>query len=109
MAWNSLDQYDKAIEYYELALASDLKTYGEDHPQIANDRNALGLAWHELGQYDKAVENYKLVLTTLETGPGKDHPNIARFAFDLAQNMLAAMGKKPIVTRRLIDAVNLSV
>ena len=32
-AWHSLDDYQKAFEYCELALASDLKTFGEDHPQ----------------------------------------------------------------------------
>ncbi|MCP4277882.1 MAG: tetratricopeptide repeat protein, partial [Gammaproteobacteria bacterium] len=34
-AWRALGEYDKAIGLYELALASDLKTYGEDHPDVA--------------------------------------------------------------------------
>ena len=40
-----MGEYDKAIEYYELALASDLKTYDEDHPNVAIRRNNLGAAW----------------------------------------------------------------
>jgi tetratricopeptide (TPR) repeat protein len=28
LAWQALGQYEKAIGYYEQALASDLKTYG---------------------------------------------------------------------------------
>ncbi|HJN25080.1 MAG TPA: tetratricopeptide repeat protein, partial [Rhodospirillales bacterium] len=44
MAWQAKGEYDKAIEYYELALASDLKTLGEDHPDVARVRNNLGLA-----------------------------------------------------------------
>ncbi len=43
-----LANFKKAIEYYELALASDLKTYGEDHPVVAGDRNNLGLVWDSL-------------------------------------------------------------
>lgn len=33
----------KAINYYKLALASDLKSYGEDHPDVAIDRDNLAI------------------------------------------------------------------
>jgi len=39
-----LGQYEKAIEYFELTLASDLKTYGEDHPKLKTTANNLALA-----------------------------------------------------------------
>ncbi len=45
-SFNTLALYDKAIEYYEKALKSDLKTVGEDHPNVATYRNNLGLAWY---------------------------------------------------------------
>ena len=32
---DTLGAYDSAIRYYEQALASDLKTVGEDHPNVA--------------------------------------------------------------------------
>ncbi|MCK5230769.1 MAG: tetratricopeptide repeat protein, partial [Desulfobulbaceae bacterium] len=31
----TLGQYRKAVEYFEQALASGLKTCGEDHPDVA--------------------------------------------------------------------------
>lgn len=31
---NEVAEYDKAIQYYEQALASYLKTFGEDHPDV---------------------------------------------------------------------------
>jgi tetratricopeptide (TPR) repeat protein len=34
-AWKAKGNYDKAIEYYENALKSDLNNYGEDHPNVA--------------------------------------------------------------------------
>ena len=34
-AWYNLGQHEKAIEYYEKALASGLKTYGKEHPHVA--------------------------------------------------------------------------
>ncbi len=72
-----LGQYHKAIEYYELALASDLKTYGADHPQVAIRRNNLGLAWNALGQYRKAIEYYELALASGLKTYGADHPQVA--------------------------------
>ena len=77
MAW-TLGRYEKAIEYYELALASDLKTYGENHPSVARDRNNLGVAWHDLGQYEKAIEYYELALANNLKTYGEDHPIVAR-------------------------------
>ena len=42
--------YDKAIEYYQLALNSGLNTFGEDHPSVAIRRNNLGGAYYEKGE-----------------------------------------------------------
>jgi tetratricopeptide (TPR) repeat protein len=58
----TLAQYDKAIEYFEKALSSDLKTFGEDHPQVAIYRNNLGQAWYAKGEYDKAIEYFEKAL-----------------------------------------------
>ncbi|MCP4264066.1 MAG: tetratricopeptide repeat protein, partial [Candidatus Brocadiaceae bacterium] len=49
-AWYSKGEYDKAIEYYEKALKSDINTFGEEHPQVAIRWNNLGLAWHSKGK-----------------------------------------------------------
>ncbi|HRB98406.1 MAG TPA: tetratricopeptide repeat protein [Nitrosomonas sp.] len=73
--YSDIAQYQKAIEYYELALASDLKTYGEDHPMVAIRRNNLGKAWNSLGQHQKAIGYYELALPTLIDKLGPDHPN----------------------------------
>ena len=72
------------IEYFELALASDLKTYDEDHPEVAIDRNNLGSAWDSLGQYHKAIEYYELALATFEKVLGEDHPSTKTVGGNLA-------------------------
>ncbi|MEJ2743820.1 MAG: tetratricopeptide repeat protein, partial [Gammaproteobacteria bacterium] len=56
---DTLGFYDKAIGYYEQALSSDLKTYGEDHPDVATGRNNLGSEWNAEGDYDKAIEYFE--------------------------------------------------
>ena len=43
---HELSEYDEAISYFEQALVSDLNTFGEDHPNVARDRNNLGGAWY---------------------------------------------------------------
>ncbi|MCB2263243.1 MAG: tetratricopeptide repeat protein [Candidatus Thiosymbion ectosymbiont of Robbea hypermnestra] len=73
-AWRVLGEYDKAIGYLEQALASDLETYGADHPAVARDRNNLGLAWDALGDYHKAIGYYEQALAICERKLGSEHP-----------------------------------
>ena len=83
--WRS-DRVDDGVEnvsiantglpLYQLALDSDLKTYGEDHPDVAIDRNNLGMAYNSLGQYDKAIDYFQLALGSLEKVFGQEHPYV---------------------------------
>jgi tetratricopeptide (TPR) repeat protein len=61
-----------------------MDTYGEDHPDVAIDRNNLGLAWDSLGQYDKAIEYFELALATFKKVLGVDHPSTKTVAGNLA-------------------------
>ena len=73
---DSKGDYDKAIEYYEQALASDLKTFGPDHPKCGDiDRNNLGLAWDSKGDYDKAIEYYEQAFEIHNNVFGSNHPD----------------------------------
>ena len=45
----NLAQYGQSIDYYEKALASDLKTYGPGHPNVATRWNDLGGVWYAKG------------------------------------------------------------
>jgi tetratricopeptide (TPR) repeat protein len=58
-----------------LALASDIKTYGEDHFKVALHRNTLGLAWRELGLNNKAISYFEQALKALQksNGEGQQH------------------------------------
>ena len=76
-AWEAKGSYDKAIEYYENALKSDLNNYGEDHPNVATYRNNLGATWKAKGDYDKAIEYYEMALKSDLNNFGEDHPKVA--------------------------------
>ncbi len=80
-----LASHKKAIDYYEQALASDLKTYGEDHPSVASIRNNLGGVWKSLGKYEKAIGYLEQALASgLETY-GEDHPSVASIRNNLGR------------------------
>ena len=74
---HTLGEYEKAVEYYEQALASYLKTYGEDHPGVAISRNNLGATWDSLGEYKKAIGYYEQALASDLKTYGEDHPDVA--------------------------------
>jgi len=75
--WREKGEYDKAIEYYEKALKSDLKNFDENHPTVATSWNNMGLAWKHKGKYDKAIEYYEKALMSYLKNFGKNHPNVA--------------------------------
>ncbi|MDO8345857.1 MAG: tetratricopeptide repeat protein, partial [Cellvibrio sp.] len=72
-----LADYKAAIEHYQLALVSDLKTYGEDYPNVAICRNNLGTVYHALGEYGNAIEHCQLALDSAIKYDGEDNPNVA--------------------------------
>lgn len=74
---HALGDYNKAIEYYEQALAGYLKNYGEDHPDVAISRNNLGATWDALGEYEKAIGYYEQALASDLATYGEDHPDVA--------------------------------
>jgi len=77
MHFRTVAEFQKAVDYLELALASNLKTYGEDHPNVAARRNNLGMAWLDLGEFQKAIDYYELALASDLKTYGEDHPNVA--------------------------------
>ncbi len=66
---------EQAQKYYEKALASDTKTFGEEHPIVAASWNNLGGAWESKGEYDKAIKYYEKALDMFIMKLGKNHPS----------------------------------
>ncbi len=69
--------YDKAIAYFEKALASDRNTLGENHPNVAENYTNLGLAWLAKENYGKAIEFYEKALKVDIRAFGENHPKVA--------------------------------
>ncbi|MGB1092087.1 MAG: tetratricopeptide repeat protein, partial [Oceanobacter sp.] len=81
----TLGNYIKAIEYLQVALDGDLRTYGEDHPKVAIDRNNLGSAYKALGQYEIAIEHYQRALASDLKTYGESHPQVAIYRNNLGE------------------------
>ena len=59
-AWKALGEYKKAIEYYELALRSDLKTYGKLHPSVADRCYGMGAIYSNMEEWNKSMKNLSI-------------------------------------------------
>lgn len=67
--------YDKALEYYDKALAIYKKNLGPKHPDIATSYNNIGVVYYEQNKYDKALKYYKKALAIREKVLGPEHPD----------------------------------
>jgi len=74
-AWLELGEHQKAIGYYEQALAGDLKTYGEDHPTVATRCSNLGMAWQGLGKHGEAIDYFERALKIFENRLDPRYPS----------------------------------
>ncbi|MBA2482892.1 MAG: tetratricopeptide repeat protein [Nitrosomonas sp.] len=86
---HTLGEYEKAVKHYEQALANNLKTNGEDHPDVAISRNNLGAALDSLGEYERAIIYYEKALASDLKTYGEDHPDVAIDRNNLGMALLA--------------------
>ena len=75
--YDELGDRQKAIGYYEQAMAIDEKVYGKEHPDVAIDLNNLGSAYDALGEKENAIGYYEQALAIDEKVYGKEHPKVA--------------------------------
>jgi len=73
----TLGEYDKALEYYQKALAIVEKVFGGEHPFTASSHNNIGAVYDAKGEYDKALEYYQKALAISEKILGLENPSTA--------------------------------
>jgi len=77
LIYQSLGDLNKAKELLELALASDIKNFGKDHPVVAIRQSSLAMVYKDLGEFNKAKEQLEIALFNDIKNFGKDHPTVA--------------------------------
>jgi len=68
--------YTDSRELYLKVLSKLESKYGDNHPEIAEVCNALGMLSKKEGNYNEALKCYKNALRIAKHLYGKDHPNI---------------------------------
>ena len=68
-------QYDKALKFYERALAGREQSLGVDHPSTLTTVDKMASVFKRQGQYDKALKYYERALAGREKSLGVDHPS----------------------------------
>ncbi|MBL7849371.1 MAG: CHAT domain-containing protein [Cyclobacteriaceae bacterium] len=68
---------DKALEYYDMAMAVYEKLHGKTHRKIAIAYNNIGLAYRNLKLYGDAINNFEAAESIWKTLYPNGHPNQA--------------------------------
>jgi tetratricopeptide (TPR) repeat protein len=76
--------YQEAEDYFRDSLAIREKTFGPDHPAVAQSLNNLSTLYKNQGRYAQAEQLCKRELAILEKVLGPDHPAVAQSLNNLA-------------------------
>lgn len=76
---------DKALEYYDMALASYEALYGKDHPKIAIGNTNIGILYQGLELYGDAINSFESALEIWKKTYPEGHPNQAFVQRNLGQ------------------------
>ena len=75
-------------------LEENIRTFGPDHPNVANALNLLGAAYFKMGRFSEAEGNFRRMLTIYERRLGADHEDTAAALNSLAL-VLEKQGDNP--------------
>ena len=53
-----LGKFKESIIKFQNAIKIDISNLGEDHPDVANNYNNIGLSSSKQGKYEEAIKNY---------------------------------------------------
>ncbi len=74
---NYIANYDKALEYYNLALRNAIAQYGESHEDVATSYNNIGFVLDSQGNYNEALNYHQKALEIDLQIYGESHPDVA--------------------------------
>ncbi|KAF3112319.1 hypothetical protein TWF706_010906 [Orbilia oligospora] len=74
LIFSNQSKYDKAIQWYNRALASRKKALGKDHPSTLSTVNNIAAIFNKQSKYNKVMQWYDRALTSREKALDKNHP-----------------------------------
>jgi serine/threonine protein kinase/tetratricopeptide (TPR) repeat protein len=88
-AYRGLGLNDRALPLLEKSLALRRRTFGEEHPQVAESLEALGTLTHARGDFDRAEALHRQGLALRRKLLGPDSPEVAESLNSLATDLVA--------------------
>jgi tetratricopeptide (TPR) repeat protein len=74
-AYDKLNEYDKALNYYDKSLKADIPFLNNDHPDIATTYSNIAGTYLKLGKRVEAKSYYLKAVNILINKFGPNHPN----------------------------------
>ena len=90
--YSALGRYEEAAEMLEIALKSDLKNFGQNHPTVAVRQSNLANVYSDLGRYEEAAQMLEIALKSDLKNFGQNHPTVAVRQSNLA-NVYSDLGR----------------
>ena len=82
--YQDLGRYEQSAQLLEATLVSDLKNFGEQHPNVAISSSSLAISYQSLGRYEEAAQLLEAALASDRKNFGEQHPNVAKRNANLA-------------------------
>ena len=76
---DNLDDYNRALDFYQEALKIYLTKFPSNHPNIATCYNNIGLVYDNLDDYRKALPFYEKAFEIYQKTLSDDHPKYRYF------------------------------
>ena len=76
--FHEIAYYEKALAFYKKTEKNRKKIQGNEHLNLANIYNNIGIVYYRQGNYKKAIEFCKEAIKISEKALEKDHPDIAK-------------------------------
>ena len=87
-----LQEFDKALEYYQKALGINKKILGDEHKDTADSYSNMGNIYDYLEEFEKAVEYYQKALGITKKVLGDEHTNTANLYYKIG-NAYKSLGE----------------
>jgi CHAT domain-containing protein/Flp pilus assembly protein TadD len=85
LVYSFMQNNDRALEYYEKALAIYQKIHGNEHPKIAIANTNIGVIYRNMELYGDAINDFEASLKIWDKVYSKPHPSKAFVLSNLAQ------------------------
>ncbi len=74
--YDDMEEYSKALLFYEKALEIRQKTLSPNHPDLASSYCNIGCVYRNMNDYPKALSYFERTLNMFQISLPSNHPNI---------------------------------